>query len=294
MKKIMFIYNPSSGDGSITNYLDEIIDRFKQRGFYIVPHRTFMKGDLNPAMGELKRDDYHCIIAAGGDGTVSNVVNFMLKYNLDIPLGLFPWGTVNDFAGYLNIPKNVKGCCDIITGGKTRSIDVGRVNDSYFINVVSAGFLTDVAHKTDTTLKHILGKLAYYLKGIEGLPRVRPIKIRIEDGCRVFEEKVYLLLVLNSSSAGGFNKLAPKAGLDDGQLDVLAIKACSIPEFLNLSFKVLKNEHLSDPNVIYFKGEKFTISSDEAVETDVDGELGPLLPLDIKVIPGRVKVFVES
>ncbi|MGE5632354.1 MAG: YegS/Rv2252/BmrU family lipid kinase [Caulobacteraceae bacterium] len=293
MKKFKFIYNPFSGDGTLKNKLDYIIERFQKAGFMVVPFRSSNPRSLENAFFDI-HEDYEAICVSGGDGTLSSVVNVMASMKLSLPLGIFPFGTANDFAAHLNIPKDLDTCCDIVEKGNLKRVDIGRANNKYFLNVCSAGLLTDVAYKTDTNLKNALGKIAYYIKGIEEIPKFTPFKMRMQYGGNLIEDNFLLFLILNGSSAGGFTRLAPSAKIDDGLMEVIAIKNTNITNVLALFLKVLRGEHSGDPNMYYFKTDKLTINCEGAYETDIDGERGPDFPLDIEVKKHFLKVFVPE
>ncbi|MEA4847249.1 MAG: YegS/Rv2252/BmrU family lipid kinase [Clostridiaceae bacterium] len=291
MKKLKFIYNPSSGDGIFKNRLDYLIERFQKSGYMMVPFRSSDINALGKAFFDI-HEDYAAVCVSGGDGTLSSVINIMASEKLSLPIGIFPFGTANDFASHLNIPRDIEACCEIIENGRTKRVDIGRVNDKYFLNVCSAGLLTDVAYKTDTNMKNALGKLAYYMKGIEEIPRFTPFKMRLQYGSNVIEDNFLLLLILNGSSAGGFSRLAPNAEIDDGLLDVVAIKNTNITNILALFLKILRGEHIGDANLYNFQADKLMIACESGCETDIDGERGPNFPLDIEVKKHFLKVFV--
>lgn len=290
---IKLIYNPVSGDGTFKNKLDKIINIFQEKGYKIIPYRMRGNDDFLELFTNLDEKKYHGIVVAGGDGSVNEVINGIKKSGINIPLGIMPWGTVNDFAFYLGMTKNIEHCCNVICNGKTRKIDIGIVNNECFINVIGAGYFAEVAHKTRTDLKNIMGKLAYYLKGIEGIPNLKPIKIDVLGTNISWNGEAYLLLILNTPSAGGFSNMAPKASIDDGKLDIIILKSCNIAELIPLILKILKNEHLNDPNIISLQADKLIVNCKEAIETDVDGEKGPSMPLDISVSRNSLKVFTE-
>lgn len=291
MKKVKLIYNPKSGDASFKNKLDTVINRFQTAGYTIVPFRLSHDLHIDKAFSDISKG-YEMICVSGGDGTVSSVADAMARLNIKLPLGIFPAGTSNDLAAYLGIPKDVKTCCDIILGGILKNVDLGRVNGSHFINVCSAGLLTDIPHKTDTHMKNALGQIAYYMKGLEEIPKFSPIKMRLVSEDRVIEDNMLMLIILNGSSAGGFNKLAPDATIDDGRMNVIAVKFANIPNMLSLFLKVIRGEHVGDPNIYYFSTNKLTVEAASACETDIDGECGPNFPLDIEVMHQFLKVFV--
>lgn len=291
MKKVRLIYNPGSGDKSFKNKLDNIIEEFQRGGFQIIPHKTLGIEDIDLAVKFTNNDDYYGIAVAGGDGTINRVVNAMIKYNIKLPVGIFPWGTANDFASYFGITRDIGNCCQNIISGKTRLIDLGRVNDNYFVNVAAGGLFTDISLKTDINLKNTLGKLAYYLKGLEQIPNFRPIPAQIVTSEGTLNENIYLFLAFNGSSAGGFNMLAKDAVIDDGKLDFIAIKACPLIELITLLINIIKGEHLNDSNIIYLRTDRISINCENDIEIDVDGEPGPLFPIDISVIPRSLEIF---
>lgn len=293
MKKIKLIYNPKSGDTSFKNKLDTVINRFQASGYITVPFRLTNDIHIDDAFFDIEQD-YDIICASGGDGTVSSVADAMARLKIDLPLGIFPFGTSNDLAAYLGIPKDVTACCNIITGGTMQYVDLGQVNGRHFINVCSAGLLTDVAYKTDTNMKNALGQMAYYIKGIEEIPKFAPIKMRLVSGERVIEDNLLLLLILNGSSAGGFSRLAPDAAIDDGKMNVIAIKSANITNMLTTFLKIIRGEHIGDPNIYYFSTNKLTVECGQPCETDIDGEKGPEFPLNIEVMERFLKVFVPN
>ena len=178
----------------------------------------------------------------------------------------------------------------------------GEVYEDNFIlflvlNSGSAGgfkLATDAA--LDDGLYDFVGKMAYYLKGAGQLPSFRPFKLRVEANGEVYEDNFILFLVLNSGSAGGF-KLATDAALDDGLYDFVGIRQVSLPEMTLLLVRMLKGEHLKDKSVLHLQSNHFLISSeniqDDLRESDVDGESGPLLPLEIDVKPKALSLIVN-
>lgn len=292
MKKIRLIYNPGSGDKSFKNRLDYIIEIFQQAEYQLVPYKTLGAADIEKGVLKTLDDDYYALAVAGGDGTLNMVVNAMMKYGMRLPLGIFPWGTSNDLAAYFKIPRDINRCCANILNGNARPIDLGLINGKYFINVAAGGLLTDVPQKVDINLKNTLGKLAYYLKGIEQIPNFRPIEVRISANGRSSTERIYLFMVFNGCSAGGFDLLAKDALIDDGKLDFLAVKACPLRELVGLFIKILRGDHLDDGNIVYFRADRLSIDCGAGIETDIDGEYGPGFPVDISAVPNAVRILV--
>lgn len=290
MNKVKFIYNPYSGENSIVADIDKVIMLHQKYNCIIEPFRIGMDNELCEAFENVD-ESYKYILIAGGDGTVDSVVNIMKKLNIDIPIAILPVGTANDFAKFIGIPLNVEKACEKILNSDPVSLDIGKINDKYFVNVASTGLFTDVSQKTDVNLKNTIGKLAYYVKGIEQIPYLRKLKVKVSSQEMEFDGDMYLMLVFNGQTAGNF-KLAYKADLTDGMLDVIIIKAGMIKEIIPMFIKMLKIEHLEDnKGLIYFKTDKLIIECNEDIVTDIDGERGPDFPVTIECIKGGIRVL---
>ena len=291
MKKYALIYNPVSGDARFKSRLDEVVEYLQAAGSMVLPFRTRYKGDIRPFISEIKGFATDGFIVAGGDGTMHEVINAMLVEDIDVPLGIIPSGTCNDFATHLNFGKDLPGCLRAVTGGLWRAVDVGSVNGEYFLNVASAGLLTSVAHSVDASLKNTLGRMAYYFKGLGELPSFRSLHVRITADGQVFEDDILLFLVMNSGMVGSFPMLAPAAKVDDGKLDLLIVNKCSIPDLMGLFISIFSGRHTSSSHIRYVQATDIVIECDEPVESDLDGERGPLLPLAISTVTNKLKVF---
>ena len=288
--KVKFIYNPYSGENLILSKLDKVISLHQEAGYTIVPYRITAGEDVGVALNDIKDGNYKYILIAGGDGTVDSVVNAMAKSGISLPIGILPVGTANDFSKFLGMPSDVEEACKQILSSEVKSVDLGSINDKYFVNVASTGLFTDVSQKTDVNLKNTIGKLAYYLKGLEELPNFRKLHVNILSKEVEFDGEMYLLLVFNGATAGNFN-LATRADACDGLLDIIMFKAVQIYELLPLFIKVLKGEHLDSNKVLYFKTDYLKVECHEDIVTDIDGEKGPEFPLEIKCIKGGLKIL---
>ena len=290
MNKVKFIYNPYSGENSIITDIDKVIMVHQKYGYSVVPYRISLEYDLSKAFEDMD-EGYTYVLVAGGDGTVDNVVNHMKRLNINIPIAILPVGTANDFAKFIGMPQDVELACEQILNSRVKNVDVGKINDKYFINVASTGLFTDVSQKTDVNLKNTIGKLAYYVKGIEQIPNFRKLKIKVTSEEMVYDGDMYLMLVFNGQTAGNF-KLAYKSQIDDGMLDVIIIKAGMIKDIIGLFIKMLRGEHLEDVNgLLYFKADKIEIECYEDIVTDIDGERGPDFPLLIECEKGGIQVL---
>ncbi len=293
-KRVLLFYNPRSGDGMFKNNLDKIINRFQAKKRFVVPVRADSNISINSVLGQINVSKFDRIIAAGGDGTINSVVNAMKKNNVDLPLAIFPAGTANDLAHYFNIPNNFDEMLKIAAGDHLETADLGMCNDSYFVNVAAIGSVIDVSQRTDPTMKNALGILAYYLKGMREFRNLRPVEVTVTSPEKTITEEIFFMVVLNGDSAGGFRKLGSLSAINDGLLDVIMFKAKKGPAIAVTGFNVLKGRLDQDPNVIYFQTPELRIESSVDISTDIDGEYGHPLPLNIKVIRNGIRVFTSD
>lgn len=298
MEKILLIYNPYAGGRKFAYLLDYTMERFQEKGYAVHIYRSTSKDNLQNLILKKCHQDYAALLIAGGDGTVNLAVNILLKERREMPLGILPAGTANDFATHLGIPLDLKKAVNSLVNMRIRTVDVGLVNGQYFINVCSGGLLTDISQKIDPEQKKTMGKIAYYIKGMQELPNFKSIRLRIQAEGIDITEDICLYLVFNGSSAGGFSKLGHPASIDDGKLDFVGFKAMNFTQFPLIFSKMLLGEHLHDKGVIYFQSAFLRIEMPEEDSanrnTDVDGEEGPEYPLNISVVPACLKVLCPA
>jgi len=291
IEKVLFFYNPHAGNGLFKSNLDYVIERCQMKGLCVVPVRAEYGNMLSRILSDIDQSEYRQIIAAGGDGTVNICVNAMIENNIRLPLSIFPAGTANDFAHFLELPPGITEMTDIALGEHLTNVDVGMVNNRAFINVAAMGMMVDVSQKTDPNLKNTLGALAYYLTGLTEVANLRPLSIKIKSREVNFEGKMYFMLVMNGASAGGFRRISPDSEIDDGKLNVIVFKKMPITEFGPLIINYLQGNHQRNKNVLHFKTEELWLESDDEFGTDVDGEAGEKMPLHFTVLPNRLQIF---
>ncbi len=295
MKKVKIICNPSSGRQIIQRKIDYICKMLIDYGYTVSKFLTEKKNDAMKETIRCCHEDWDIIIACGGDGTINEIAEGIVKGGRKIPVAILAAGTVNDFANYMDLPKNSKEFFEMIEQGNTMDVDLGKVNDEYFVNVAASGILTNVGYQVQPEIKAVLGRMAYYLEGLREIPKQKfePIKMKFECREYVREEDILLFLVSNTSSIGGFRKLAPKANVSDGYLDSIIIKESEIQELITIFVKIFRGEHINHPNVEYFKTKKMHVYTNEDVPIDIDGEYGGKLPAVFEVIPKSFKIFIK-
>jgi len=294
MKKIKLIINPSSGRQSMEKKIDILCKLLLDDGYIIAKFFTKKKDDAMLEATKTCNEDYDIIIVSGGDGTVNEVAKGIMVSGKSVPLAILASGTVNDFANYIDIPKNINDFYNMIKEEKTLDVDIGMVSGDYFVNVAAGGLLTNIAYQVSTESKTMLGRLAYYFEGVKELAYNNLETKRVKINSKEFsgEEDILLFLISNSSSIGGFKKIAPEADILDGLLDVVIIKKSEITDLANIFVNVLTGDHINHQNVIYFKTSSISIESTDKVPLDLDGEFSGYLPAQFNVIPNGLKIII--
>ncbi|MCD5396169.1 MAG: diacylglycerol kinase family lipid kinase [Candidatus Pacebacteria bacterium] len=256
-----------------------------------------------------KSTGFETIIFCGGDGTLSRGIQQI--YPEQVKVGIVPLGSGRDFASSLGISKNPKIALSIIAKGKTKWVDLGRVNDYFFVNTVSFGFDAFINQlqetKTRPKMKWMkwlkqqlflpldakwcyLLAILYYLLGWDNF---EPPEIKITTKGFAFSGRVYLLTITNSFRYGGGLKINPDAKVDDGVLDACLLPPLNKLEFFEKIYSTYKGTHIFDPRIKTFQFEKMIIQSEKPLVCQADGEtLTPSRLFEVEVVKRGLKVFV--
>ncbi|MBH0231416.1 diacylglycerol kinase [Halobacillus yeomjeoni] len=294
MQTARIIYNPTSGRELIRKVLPDVLQRFEQAGYETSTHATTGAGDAIEAARYAVERKFDVVVAAGGDGTINEVINGIAEQDHRPKFGIIPVGTTNDFARALSVPRNIHKAVDVILEGYTHPLDIGRVNDHYFMNIAGGGKITEISYEVPSKLKTMLGQLAYYLKGMEMLPSIRPTHVEIEYDGKWYEGEIMLFLVSNTNSVGGLEKLAPSARMDDGLFDLMLIEKMNIAEFVRLATLAIQGNHLDHPKFIHTTASRVKVKTDEKMQLNIDGEFGGLLPGEFVNLYRHIDFFVPK
>lgn len=294
MKKARIIYNPTAGREAFKKELPEVLVKLEKAGYETSTHATTGEGDASVAATYACEHKFNLVVAVGGDGTINEIINGIAKEEYRPKLGIIPAGTTNDFARALDIPRNILKATEVIVQDHSMRIDVGLVNERYFMNIAGGGELTELTYEVPSKLKTVLGQLAYYLKGMEMLPFIKPTHTRIEYDGNEIDEEIMLFLLSNTNSVGGFEKLAPKAKINDGYFDLLILRKTNLAEFIRIATQVLRGAHLEDENVIYTQAKNVKVIPQDRMQLNIDGEYGGLLPGEFHNLQQHIEFFVPE
>lgn len=294
MKKARVIYNPTAGRETFKKDLPMVLERLEIAGYEASAHSTTGDGDATIAAKAAMERKFDLVVVAGGDGTINEVINGIAEQAFRPRLGLIPAGTTNDFARALSIPREINKALDVILKGELMALDVGKINENYFINIAGGGELTELTYDVPIKLKAMLGQLAYYIKGIEMLPSLKPSQVKIEYDGTVIDEEIMLFLIANTTSVAGFEKIAPDAKVNDGYFDLLILKKVNLAEFIRMATLTLRGNHIDDKNIIYAQAKRINILPDDRMQLNIDGDYGGLLPGEVINLKQHVEFYVPE
>ncbi|OPL07414.1 MAG: hypothetical protein AVO33_05775 [delta proteobacterium ML8_F1] len=273
MNRIRILFNPKAGRKDDRFSVEDLILSLVHHGLTVSLFKTEKARDAyHETIRVAESGDHDLIICAGGDGTLNEVINGLMSSPRKIPLAVFPMGTMNDFSEFLKLPRDPEKLVPRILNDQVYPVDVGKIDDTYFINVASMGIFTSVAHTTTKESKNLLGPLAYYLEVLKQFSAASLPKAKISIHCQelTYEGDFVIFLISNSSSIGGFHNMAPNASVNDGRFDCVLIKKAPVHRLVEVFLKILSGQHITSEFVTYFQTSRLSFTTEE--EVDIDGE----------------------
>jgi YegS/Rv2252/BmrU family lipid kinase len=292
------IVNPIAGRGYASRAERDICKILKGFGVPFDVVRTRGPNEAVTLAEQASLEYCHPVVAVGGDGTVHEVLNGLVRaHDNGGPvgtLGVIPTGSGNDFEYMLNVPDGLEGACRKLAEGKTRLIDVGRINDRYFANGVGIGFDATV-NIVSRRHRRLRGLMLYLVSALEALYihyRAPTVTINY-DGTEI-TGKILMVSVANGRRIGGGFMIAPTAEIDDGLLDLCVAREVSRPQILTLIPHVIRGTHVDKPPVTMLQARKIVVTSDDDLPSHVDGEIftTDAHRLEMEILPRRLRVVV--
>ncbi|MBC6315869.1 diacylglycerol kinase [Listeria grandensis] len=294
LKRMLIIYNPVAGQRKFHKLMPVAEQVLGDAGLEVtlIPTTEEAKSATKIAkQGAL--DGFEMIVAAGGDGTVNDVVNGLMQVEAPPIFGVLPVGTTNDFARALGMAKDPLEALHIIAARETIKVDVGKANDQFFINNAAGGKITEITYAVKESMKNKIGRLAYLLSGISMLPKLGPKQVKIIHDTGVFEGEILLLFGALTNSVGGMEKLCPPAVLNDGQMDLLILKKVSPAKLLKLLASIKAGTHLASEDVVYVRTKKVYIECETSLNISYDGVYGGETPYTLEVLPEKLAILAD-
>lgn len=294
MKKALLIINPSSGGEKAKSF--ESMAKEKLELFFdeLSVKYTEKAGDARDYAREACEEGLDSVFVMGGDGTVSEGISGIAEQDYRPHFGFFPLGTVNDLARALGIALNPKEAIEQFDINRQKTIDIGKINDKYFMNVVGMGVIPEAINSVESEHKTQWGSLAYFASAIKQVMNMRYFKFSLEIDGEKKEIESSTLVVGLTNSIGGFENILPNAEVDDGYLHLIYIKDSGLLDSVRAVPQLLSGVQEAGKNVGYIKFKKAKIGlldEGERLNVNVDGDEGDELPIEVAILPSHIKVY---
>ena len=293
--KTCIICNPGAGsvdDGG------EMFEQLRDEHGAATVRLTRDAGQATEFAHKAAEDGYELVVAAGGDGTLNEVINGIAPHVDRVRVGLIPLGTGNDFARTLNLPATVEENIEVLRAGHVRPVDLVRVTNGgvrYMLNVSAGGFSGTVGEKLTPEIKKSWGPLAYLRSAAEAFPELRAYRTTIVlDDMAPLELSLYNAIVANGQFVAGGTQIAPEAKIDDGQLDLVLVEERPMGEMVMMAAQMLVGKHLTSDAVVFRRAAKISISSTPGMWFNVDGELIGNDAVTFEVMPRALQFITPN
>ncbi|MFH0767388.1 MAG: diacylglycerol kinase family protein [Bacillota bacterium] len=291
--KYLLLYNPASGRSNFKSKLSYIKEIFNNSIHELTVHESVAPKDLERVAQE-SSSAYDVFLVAGGDGTINEVINGMMKSVIKPVLAVLPSGTANDIAAILGINRSIKRSFNIFFNSSPVSIDVNQINDQYFIYTASSGILSRVSY--DVSRRHIkkYGYLAYVIAAMKDLALDYRYPIKINTNNQTITCECVMVLGLSTNRVGGMRLINfSNAKLNDGLFELRFFKRSKkLWKFRFLSSLIRGGKRLGED--IHMVSNHFAIETDEKVRWNADGEYSCNGSIVIKTYKEAIKVFASE
>ncbi len=290
---LLFIVNPMAGRGpsSALNSISLIEEFCSKKNIQYEIVKTCHKGHATQLARQAASSDikYDAIISVGGDGTLLEVANGLMGSRA--VLGVLPAGTGNDFARAIGIPSSIKEALSFLIKKKSRPIDVGKLENIFFVNVASVGFDAEIIRDIVKFRKFIPGRASYYIAALIKFFtfRFKDITIHLDD--QVIKTKILLVAIANGTHYGGGMMVNPKGNLEDGYLDVIVVSSLPRYKIPLLLHRFVKGSYLDLPYVKTYRCKEISIESNDDLVINADGDLYGTTPAKFTVKPLSLNVI---
>jgi diacylglycerol kinase (ATP) len=288
-RNALFISNQKSGKAD--NDLDLAVEILKDSGINLIQEESEDSTHINDLIRQ-NRDKVDAVILAGGDGTMSSAAGSLSECGL--ALGILPMGTANDLARTLKIPESIESAAAIIAEGRLHTIDLGKVNDHWFINAAHIGLGVKVNRNLTRDLKSRWGRFSYARSLIDAFDSMRPYRADIVCDGEEFSVRSIHITVANGRFYGGGMALSKEASVDDHKLRIFSLEPQSFWSLLSHSVVILGGQLKGREGVWLRSGESLRIQTSRPMDIYADGEFISRTPAHFRLQTNSLQVYVPD
>lgn len=287
-KRLVFISNPRAGQKKKEGFLVDVINEFENGGYVTEVHYTRCQGDAGRIVAQYGVDA-DMIVCMGGDGTLNEVIEGMLKSEITIPLGYIPAGSTNDFANSLGLEVQPELAAKKIMKKKPHKLDIGCFNGRYFVYTASCGIFASTSYETSQDIKNVIGHSAYILQGIMDLTKIKQMNLTFEYDGKVESGTYIFAAICNATKIGGIMSIDKEVvDFRDGKFELILVKYPKDLIELGVTITNLQNQVYGE-GVQLISVSDLKIKNAEGIDWSLDGEKEEAKPeIDFKVIPKAV------
>jgi diacylglycerol kinase (ATP) len=300
---VVFVVNPASANGSTGRRWPEIARRAAASGLEGDTLISTRAGEIADLTAQAARDGARLVVAVGGDGTVFEAVNGLMRAGAgnEVELAILPRGTGKDFMRTFAIPGKLDRALEIAKDGAVRTIDVGHARylawdgteaEAWFANFGGAGISGAIARHADSASKALGGRVAFFRSTVSVFMRWKPSQMTVRVDGEERSGRMLEVLATNGAYAAGGMRVTPDASPDDGLLDVLLIGDVNKADFVRTLPKMYRGTHIRHPKVEVLRGATVEIEAEETLPVALDGEQPGTTPITFDVVPKALRLRV--
>lgn len=293
MKKAVLIVNPSSGNEEAKKYASQAEEKLAHFFDEVEVQETQEGGDATKFARKAAEAKVDSVFVMGGDGTVNEAISGLAEQEYRPNFGFFPLGTVNDLGRSLNISMDPETAIADFDVARKTALDIGKINDGYFMNIVSVGRIPEAISDVGVEEKTKFGQLAYFVNGIKEVFNGENYHFTVEIDGETKEIESSAIVIVLTRTIGGFTHVVPEAKNNDGKLYLLYLKDQSVADRLKSVPDIVKGVDHSTENIGYtpFTQGHLTVKENVELHPSIDGDEGPEPPLSFKVLPQHLNVY---
>jgi diacylglycerol kinase (ATP) len=291
--RTMLVFNPNAGQAdALERELTAAATVWREAGWLVDIEPTRAAGDGRRLAQQAVEQGYELVVAAGGDGTINEVINGLA--GSATALAPLPLGTMNVWARELRLPLQPRQAAEALLTWQPRPIDLGRAGERYFLLMAGIGFDAAITAGVGAQEKRRFGALAYVFRGIEQTVNLRSARARLVIDGRPLRRRVLMVVVGNSQLYGGLVKITHHASIDDGLLDICVIKGDNGLSAVRRLIAIIRRRQSRDPEIEYYRARSLQIVARPPLPVQVDGDPIGVTPMTFEVVPGALRALLPA